>query len=73
MRNTSLKQLELASNKFSANGMRKWSEVLGKTSLTYLDLSSNSLDDEGTKHLVRGLSFAPEGLKDPLMTFLILK
>ena len=45
MKNVTLKHLELTNNKFNQNGIKKWSEVLGKTGLTYLDLSHNPLND----------------------------
>lgn len=58
-KNTTLKQLDLTNNKITSAGVKRWSEVLGKTGLTHLDLSCNEFGDEGTLALVKGLSFGP--------------
>jgi len=46
-KNTTLKLLDLTQNKFNSNAMRKWIDILGKTGLLHLDLSSNNIDDDG--------------------------
>lgn len=35
--------------------MRKWGDSLGKTGITYLDLSFNDIEDEGVLNIIRGL------------------
>ena len=54
-KNTTLKHLDLTQNKFNSNAMRKWIDILGKTGLLHLDLSSNNIDDDGVQYVVKGL------------------
>ena len=55
-KNTTLKHLDLTSNKFNAKGSRKWQDVVGRTALTHLDLSNNNIDEAGALAFVRGLT-----------------
>lgn len=54
IKNTTLKYLDLASNKLKADSLDRW-DPLGKTSISYLDLSFNDLDDQGVLCLIRAL------------------
>lgn len=54
-KNIGLKYLDLASNKLKPDSLEKWASVLGRTSISYLDLSCNDLDDKGVLYLLEGL------------------
>ena len=65
-RNTSLKQLDIANNKFTANGLKRWSEVINKSGLIHLDMSNNALEDEGTLLLIKGIQYTSS--TEPVVT-----
>lgn len=46
--------------------MKRWQEVLGKSSLRYLDVSNNALYDEGAICLIKSLLDGPLISTDPL-------
>lgn len=62
-KNNALKYLDLTSNKLTANAMRNWHSILGRTGLIHLDFSNNSIEDQGTLSIVKGLSFGPDNTK----------
>jgi hypothetical protein len=54
-KNIGLKYLDLAYNKLKPDSLDKWANVLGRTSLTHLDLSGNDIDDKGVLCILKGL------------------
>jgi Leucine Rich repeat len=46
-RNTHLRYLDLSNNRIGKETMKRWQEVIAKSSLRYLDFSNNPLYDEG--------------------------
>ncbi len=59
-KNIGLKYLDLAYNKFKPDSLEKWATVLGRTSLTHLDLSGNDIDDKGVLYILQGLQVMRE-------------
>ncbi len=54
-RNSTLRHLDISSNKVTGESMKRWEEVLGKSYLRYFDVSHNNLGDEGAVSLVKAL------------------
>jgi Ran GTPase-activating protein (RanGAP) involved in mRNA processing and transport len=54
-RNSTLRHLDISSNRIGAESMKRWEEILGHAPLKYLDISCNNLYDEGAMCVIRGL------------------
>jgi Leucine Rich repeat len=54
-RNSTLRHLDISSNRIKQESMARWQEVIGKCSLRYFDISCNYLYDEGAICIIKGL------------------
>ena len=45
----------MSENEITPASLKRWGEVLGRTALKHLDLAFNNIEDEGVKHIVKGL------------------
>jgi Ran GTPase-activating protein (RanGAP) involved in mRNA processing and transport len=54
-RNTTLRHLDISTNRIGGQSLKRWQEVIGKANLRYFDISNNPLYDEGAQCLIRGL------------------
>ncbi len=58
-RNSTLRHLDISSNRIGGPSLKRWQEVIGKCNLRYFDISNNPLYDEGAQCLIRGLMEGP--------------